>query len=222
MGARGVSMPTYGRKFFRRPKRIRNAKAIRKIARQEINRDLEVHYVDTAQATITADSAGVISTQLSTIAQGNNDSNRTGDNVKIKSIQIKGTCVTADATNVMRIVLFQWLQNSGSVAPTALDVLQNTGQPYSPYSPYTKDVAGYNMIPLADRMLTMNTLSDVNKPFTIKVSGKKLRKGNALDNIQFTAGGTSGIGHYYLLFLSDSGALSHPTFSYYCRIRFTG
>lgn len=121
----------------------------------------------------------------------------------------------------MRIILFQWLQDSGAVAPAATDILQNQGQPYSPFSSYKKDDAGYTWALLADRLINVNAGStSVN--WSINVAGKKLSKGAAKPRIQFSAAGASGKGHYYLFFVSDSGAVAHPVFTYYSRIRYTG
>lgn len=208
----------YGKKYPINIKTI--TKIAHKAAKNEITKRIETHYIDTAQATITCSSAGVISSQLSTITQGTTDSSRIGDRVTIKSIKVKGNLIAADATQVVRVILFQWLQDTASCTPIPSDILQNQNQPYSPLSSYTKDSAGYEWVPLWDRTFCMNAGTGTSVNFSVKLSGKKLSKGKAVNTIQFNAAGTTGTGHYYFCFYSDSGAAFDPTFTYYSRIRY--
>lgn len=85
--------------------------------------------------------AGVVDTigMLANITQGTADGNRTGNQVKITRIRLRGYVTSIDTTQIFRLIVFRDLQSNGT-APVVTDVL-NTASFYDFYN--TDKVLGH-------------------------------------------------------------------------------
>lgn len=209
-------------KRLRRKKHTKQEKKIYSIAKKAAVKVVkaipEKHYFDTV-INSTIDSTGSIF-DLSAIPQGDTDSSREGDRVRISSIQWRGQAYNADTSNVMRFIFFQWLEDDGIDTPQTSEILQAVviGQPYGVYGPYAKDYAGYKFAVIHDQTLCTSQNGDANNIFTFNMPYAKRKK--LSPNIQFVAGTTSGTNKLYLMVISDSGAITHPSAIGVFRIRF--
>lgn len=148
---------------------------------------------------------------LSGIAQGDTDVTRDGDEIMPKSLNIRGSMVIADSTNVMRFIVFRWLQ---STTPVVTDILGvGVGSLFGPYAPYNVDSRQkFNV--LYDKIQELGSTSQqvalINKFLPL-----------AQKSVQYSAGTTTGTNKIWALAISDSGAASHPGIAFTHELRFT-
>lgn len=190
-------------------------------AKKQIDKQFEKHYHDHADnQAITW--AGVV-TDISSILVGDTDQVRTGDRVTIKSVSVRGTVENGDSGgNLTRVMLIQWFQDDFTAPPTPAQIIQSTAVAtrFSPYAPYSKDDAGYLWVPLADVTLcTSPSGSNIQAQFKFSLTAKDFKR-KAKPFIQYQEGLATGTNKLYLVFFSDSGAVSHPSVSHWSRIRY--
>jgi len=101
-----------GRKPKGRPLTQKQRKEVKSIVVRNINSRSETKYWDQTNSGST-DYAGQIGL-VNDIPQGTTDSTRIGDELYMKSINLtyNVSVATADVTNVMRVILFQWFDDS--------------------------------------------------------------------------------------------------------------
>lgn len=148
----------------------------------------------------------------SAMSQGTGNGQYIGSTIKPTYLMIRGYVNVSDATNLMRIVV---LQVKGGGTPSAANVFESVSNIRAPLSPLEKDYdKTYNV--LADRLISVNGVAVPQRPWKIKLSGRKMRK------IEFNDGaGTIEANGLYLIALSDSGAAVHPTLTYEWRLHYT-
>lgn len=192
----------------------------KKAARSVIRQQLEVKYFDDDLTVSGISSAGSLF-DLTGTTQGDTDLTRTGDKVAIKSLQLRGAVSVGDATNVIRLVLFQFMADSGAAQPTPSNVLQASyiSTTLAPFAPFAKDFAGYTIIPLWDKTFALSAVDHDIFTFEVMLTAKDFKK-KAKPYIQYQGGGQNGVGNLYLFAISDSGAISHPGLAYVTRFRF--
>lgn len=148
----------------------------------------------------------------SAMSQGTGNGQYIGSSIKPTYVMIRGFVNVSDSTNLMRIVV---LQVKGGGVPTAATVFESTANIRAPLSPLEKNYdKTYNV--LADRLISVNGVAMPQRPFKIKLSGRKMRK------IEFNDGaGTIEANGVYVVAVSDSGAAVHPTLTYEWRLHYT-
>ena len=151
------------------------------------------------------DSSGIIN-HLSAIPNGTGFNERVGLKVKGKSIQIRLELIRADSTQLMRVIVFRWFCQS---TPTVGDILEGTPWPLNATS---VNRAGEYQI-MYDNMFALSASTNAN--FVDKFFIERPM------NITFTTADAVDLGHVYLLAISDSIAVTHPTISYWSRLRYT-
>jgi hypothetical protein len=138
--------------------------------------------------------------------QNTTDIGRIGDSVHVDSLEMRSVCYTGDATNYLRVVLFQWNDRvAGAATPVATDVLLDVSNPYvSTYNQDTLDAGALHV--LADRTFSMSTAANPNTSWyqEFKSGFRRL--------VQFEGASTTGFSKFFLLQVSDSVAVTHPTF----------
>lgn len=158
---------------------------------------------------------GVISRVL-TPAQGDGLSQRSGDQIILKALQFRLSIIGADNTNKVRIIIFRWSQDNsiGANVPTVNGVLQNIDvMSFYNYTSYKND----RMTILYDRTVS-TTFTDANQVVVLHtLYGKKLGR----KVLEFNAASTLGTNQIYMLLISDSVAISHPTVTGYMQLRYT-
>lgn len=212
-----VRRPQSGKQVMQNKKMYKIAK---KVTKRIINQQIERHYFDTEQDNTVSSSGSIY--ELSGTTVGDGDTQRTGDRITIKSLQIRGNVNLGDATNIVRIIVFQWLADSGAALPDAsTDILQSTtvGTANAPFGMYSKDFAGYTWVPLYDKTIQLTTQDDA-KLFYVNISAKNF-KGKARPYIQYQGSGQNGVGNLFMAVYSDSGAITHPGINFVARLRFT-
>ena len=134
-----------------------------------------------------------------------------GSKIQPAGIQFRIGIVNGDNTNMVRVIIFQWLQEA---VPAVNGVLQS----FSVYSPLNVDNRE-NIIVLKDDLIPVYAHGSANVELYGKMTYVKGRKmipcfwNRALNVWQK--------GNIMLLILSDSAAPPSPTVSYYSRVTFT-
>ncbi len=186
-------------------------KHILTLVRQELHRNEEPKHYDVLSSG-TAGIAGSGVLYLSSMAQGITDITRVGDRISLKSIEARWDLIFADATNFMRIILFQWVGDAVSDVPAISSVLEST--PYY-LSPYNWDQRAKFRI-LHDETYCLDATANPRTHVghcKVGLRGSHLQFLNASTNIE--AGGL------FALFMSDSAAAAHPAYDLYTRIAYT-
>lgn len=186
-------------------------KQVLALVRQELRRNEEPKHFDVLSSG-TAGIAGSSMLYLSSMAQGTTDITRVGDQVTLKHIEARWDAIYSDATNFMRLVVFQWVGDAVSDVPAISSVLEST--PYY-LSPYNWDQRRKFRI-LHDETWCLDATASPRTHlghFKVGLKGSQLQFLNASTNIE--AGGL------FAFFCSDSAAAAHPSYDLYTRIAYT-
>lgn len=187
-------------------------KQVRKMVKNELHQEVEHKYYVAADTGTTADFGGRVDVKTA-IPQGDTDVTRDGDSVQLEEIEFRYNVQLADTTNTFRVIIFQWHPNS---TPAVANVLLSVGSVNGVNSAFTVDYEQQFKI-LYDRVHYLNSVA---VPQTGIEHAVKIRKGFT-KRLQFAAGGVTGTNLLYSLYISDSGAATHPSINAYMRIRFS-
>lgn len=212
------------RKLIRtkRSKKVLTTNEVAKIAGKVYSQNTEKHYFDIDAVGLPAGWNGIV-TNVSDVPQGDSDLQRTGDQLTLRSFQMKYTVRNEGEACVWRVIVFQYMGNQTANAPAPNDVLQNSvvGSRNITQSPYSKDQAGKQIRILYDKsgLCIGQPLSNAanrlahHKTMIIKFP-KKI--------IQYSGGAaTPSKNSIHVLFCSDvDPLLQEPIFDYMTRIRF--
>jgi len=210
----GYSRRNYGRRGFNRTQ----YRAVRKIAYKQIQQTAEKKTFDEQW-----DTASISLTptfyEISNVSVGTSGSQRVGVSINAVSLLYRFQFIAGDDTNIIRMVIFQWRPDDGDHAPNWEDMFafQTAGLPIAAsdvISPLTRiqgDLGNYQII--VNKIFTLDA-DDPIKFFQGYIRGGFNKK------IGFTTGLTTGDNHLYVLFVSDSGAVTHPTVSGFTRMTF--
>lgn len=158
---------------------------------------------------------------ISAIAQSaaqSTDLTRIGDDLTLKAIELRWQVRYDDTNNLVRIMIFQ-TKDTFSTAPEPSDVLRNLfGTVRAPLAPLYFDARSRFKV-LYDRLVTVGDQSPRSVARKVMIYPKKL----ARKKIHFYGGSsTHKVGGIYLLMVSDSGGVSHPTVDFAGDIYFHG
>lgn len=188
--------------------------ATKKYVKRYIARNTEAKYQTSTLDNTTMAVTGTI-TKVMTVAQGDTDSTRDGDELKIKRITIRGSVNVNNTAvyNRTRLIIFQWKPDDTSLVPTVAMILNGTGN-------VTEIVEG---ITNHDRSNQFNILFD--KTMNVNYYGvpqfhirKTLKKFNTIQ--KFTAGASTGSGQIYALYAGDQ-VTNAPTLNLQTYMSFT-
>lgn len=160
----------------------------------------ENKYLDVLLLTTELFSGNVYS--LSNVPQGDTDITRNGDQLVQRALRVKGNVIVSDTTNMSRLILFRWKNES---VPVVGDILSATyvGTPQAPHSPYHHD-GRTNFTVLYDKTFSVDTYNTQRIFDTgwINLRNKK----------QYYSGGSSSAekNGIFALIISDSGAVGNP------------
>lgn len=149
------------------------------------------------------------------MVQGITRDTRIGVAIHVKSIDLRANLLVADTTNVFRVALIQWHPDNTSDIPASTELLVDILNPTN--SPF---------IFAENRRFTVIR----DKTYTLSVNG-----GNGVKHLHWHiskgfrrrlgflvgAGVTTGINHFYLMFVSDSTVAAHPTVQYTSVVNYT-
>lgn len=207
------------RKYSNRRRRYkRTRKSLSKKQRKEVKAivktNAEMKYIDSNFVASVVNAGGTLLGPVTAINQNIGGSQRIGDQIRIENIAATEQLIAGDATNFLRIIWFQWYQNTASVAPTLGAILQNPSAPtYSPINETNLDGKLFRI--LSDKCYGMTT-SGANQCLTLKKRIKPARK-----VLEFNPTAATGFNHIYCYVMSDSIAAPNPTHQAYVRVQYT-
>lgn len=202
----GPIKKTYKKNYSRR--KFVTASQVKQIIQQQS----EKKRVDTA-ASSTVDFNGTV-INLCDPAVGDSNNQKTGIRITPTSTQARIAVTAADATNLMRIVIFRWLLDDTVTVPTAAMIFENTGAVQAPLSPFASgNRERFNV--LYDKLVSVST----NGPAVVSWEDIITHSKNK-DTVFSSSGVTTGTGKLYCVFISDSGAATHPSITYYFRTNY--
>lgn len=193
------------------------AKSVRTIVKRQLAQNIELKHLSNNPGIVgVSDIANINSVGLPVVGSGFNQ--RIGDSIKLKSFNFKYTIYLSDPSNVMRIIVFQWKNNSGiSGTPTVQYILQQP-TPYGWLSQHNQDTKQNYKI-LYDRTHTMQNGGPLQITRSVNINRF------ATTNIQFISDVATQNncikGEIYLLLISDSNVVIHPTFVWRSQMRYT-
>lgn len=221
----------------RKPKGI-SYKTAKKVAKREVKNDKEVKHTQYESVQVATDSSTTPASYVFWPAQGVESygnieqegltqGQRIGNAIYLKSIisnfQITlGSGVTTDSENVVRLTIFQWMDDIALHYPTFGDVFCNapTGYPY--LATFNPDSKGKYKI-LFDKTYTLS--QNAGNPFTIirKINIKNFKRRKIIFDQNGTSGYNAAIyrGGIFWLLTSDSSIAPHPTITWSSRMNYT-
>jgi len=186
-------------------------KEIKQEILQSLNSSEEEKWINVAAVSAAASGSPTF-VDLTTIGQGNTSNSRNGDTVKLTNLRLAFSCIFADATNLLRVTLFRWLMNNTSDVPSTAEIFQDaTGTTRTVLSPFVVTKPSRFKI-LYDKVFNLDSVAH---PQILNVTDLKLKS-----LVSYDTGTSTGRGHIYLSFISDSGAIPHPAFSYESFVKF--
>lgn len=149
---------------------------------------------------------------LTAFSAGTGDNQRVGSAVQPHSLEVTLQMSEADNTNVFRVIFFQWLGDDGDNPPTQADLLATTGDAISQRQYHRRKQ--YRLI--SDQIYSSSNTGNSNQ----LVVRKRFKLKN-YKQCRFDGSTTDGNNMIYMMYMSDSGAATHPTFNYRCRLFYT-
>lgn len=185
----------------------RNKLATQKYVKRMISKESETKFHDLSDYVNAIDNTGTV-VRLTGVQQGITDSTRIGDKLTLRALKYKLFLTIADTYNIFRVIMFQWYVNTTLRVPQYADIMQEAGGAVTSWlSPITYDYENQHHV-ISDKIYTVDSVKNqtffVNRKFRMKY----IRK-----TINFTAAGAEGSNHLYMLIVSDSAAIAHPTWS---------
>lgn len=182
-----------------------------------IGRNDETKIFDIGLSATVISSSGSIFGPITATNQGAADGQHVGDKLKLKKVELRETMFGADASNIMRVVWFQWYSNNATTTPSVSAVLENIGFPVSSAINHTNDQSHLFKI-VSDKRYAMSLSGD--SAALVKDSnwyGKAIPR----KIIEYNPGSNTGFYHLYCMVVSDSILVSHPTYGFYIRCHYT-
>lgn len=206
--------PRSSRLTYRRRPLLLTRRPMRRVIQNVINQNLEKKYADVS-FTLTPTPSALL--RLTGVSQSDTDSTRDGDKIKVLSVKMRSTVLVADATNFIRVILFQW-HSSSSVNPPGVTAILQTQDLNSHYN--HDGGALYSIF--YDRVYALegsgNAAQNINAVARINKVGKtKWVK----PIVKFESGTIEATDHFYMLVISDSTASPSPLFSGVFRTTYT-
>lgn len=216
-------MPGRKKKFSRKRRYTRRFKrgglATKAYVKKQIRKDDETKYYGAGAVGTTIDYNGGSVNLTYSIAQGTDYVNRIGSQITLRGIHLDYNLQIADTTNYMRVIIAQFIQNTGLAVPTITTLLESTtlGTTNAPMAMYNWTYR-QNWIVLYDRL---HKLTSVSQP--VLVVRKRVRIRYAKKKIIYNPGAGptyTGTNQVYMFVVSDSSAVAHPSISYQYRLLF--
>lgn len=184
-------------------------KILSKMIDRKINRKLNAKtqtkekLITQTSTIVTADTGIILS--LMDLDDGIENGQRIGLEVFPTSIEFNYEFIvqTADVTNIVRLVLIHWKDETSDNPPTLAKIFQDTVfvRPLSPFN-FANKGSARSFTVLYDRILTLNIHGLDNKSGKVKLFGRKLP-----NNIHFNdASTTEAQGKVFMVVWSDSAA----------------
>lgn len=204
------------RRKYRRSARRKGRLATKKFVVKQIRKDIETKFYDRTVTVLgTPDAVPSTGTPyvLTTPAQGTTDQNRVGDKVRVRGLHVKGQFAIGDVNQSIRLIIMQYKQATNLHAAAVTELLQSAyvGTTAAPYAPFAHDYK-HIYTPLYDRTWYMDSVAQPVVNFELRVPMKYVKR-----EIAYQAASTDAINHIYLVAISDSTAVVHPTINFISR-----
>jgi glycosidase len=148
---------------------------------------------------------------LTDVPQGSADSNRQGDAISLKHLEVNYGIYAATQANAVRVIIFEWKPQVSS-GPGLSNILSLTGSAIVPFSTYTID---------QHQILSIlyDATHSVSPTEPLRLGCFKHEFFNR--SIQFSSATTTGTSKLFMYVLSDDGVTPYPTHSFVSKIVFT-
>lgn len=158
---------------------------------------------------------------ITAIPQGVTERSRVGNSIRPKRLRMRIHAGIGDNTNMVRMVVFRWHPSAAAGVPTVYSILEDTaptafvGTSNAPLMPYNwADKQMYTV--LWDRTFVLDAQSPQQAVVNLELYGKKLNP-----RINYVDASTSAVlNGLYVMYISDSGAVSHPTLTFTSELTF--
>lgn len=186
----------------------KTAKKIHKEVINEIRKAGETKIYTTVATAANVTFSGTISNSLTIPVKGDAYNQRTGIQISPLSLNLKGQIIVGGTTNIVRLVLFRWKDNTATAVPVVADLITAgyTVASYAPLFTYIWGPKRKKFSVLWDRTFAVDQGKQVvyfNK--TIKLKGTQVFNPGAV---------TDGTSQLFLMSISDDGAVSYPSLEY--------
>lgn len=212
------AMPIAPKKSFIYPKKSMSIdQKIKKEVSKQIAISSEKKYYDRIFNNTSLLNTGQTINLLATIARGTSANERVGDKINITSVQLRGEFEVGDATNTVRMIVFQWYKDPNAAFNVVTDVLDNAAVSggNGVFSPYNYNSSGTYQV-LYDKIYRLDNQGPQSAIFDFKIKKIPKRK------VTFLNASNQPIDNSIIvLFISDSGATPNPTFNFVSRVYFT-
>jgi len=160
------------------------------------------------------DTTGV-TVHLSSVAQGDLDTNRNGDRITPRSLEVRFGITYGDTYNTVRIIFFQWFQDVGLYPPAVNDVLNPLATTSYLYNTYNMDKRSSYKV-LYDGTFVVDS---TNTPTIVVDQVLRLSQ----TPICYLGGSTTDAmtGSIWGLLVSDSGGVPNPSVAISTNLIFT-
>jgi len=164
-------------------------------------------------------SAGVSSvgttTSISNVVQGDGDNERIGNVISPVQLNLNYSISASDTTNAIRVAIFKWKDSNAFVAPNANDFFKPGPSASVDYLSHYNEEQRDQFVVVYDKTFQLvlnqaNTKKIVN--LKLPLSGKIRYYSNAV---------ITGTGNYFLYYISDSLAVTHPTIEWAAELVYT-
>lgn len=188
---------------------------VRTMIKREINKDKEMKHSDVNSIGVAISSSPSFY-NISQVAEGDTNQTREGTTIKPQYLACRWQAEAADAYNVVRMIGFQWY---GNTPPTSsANVLQTAGGS-DVYSYYSIGAPGAKLFRIIfDQILDVQTGN--NGSIMKQTAAFKSLKGYKQIHYFGPNGGDYSDGSIWILFLSDSGAITHPSIRFSARLAY--
>jgi len=184
------------------------ARQVSEIVQKNFRKRVELkYYTFGAQPSVTA-TVPVI-TSLSDIAQGDTDITRNGDRLNINRLELRYILKVNSSNlipaNIIRVIVFQWLPNDGSVAPLVSNILTPDGfsGTYTVLSGHNHDGRDMYRI-IYDQSHVVVGTSTIYATSSGIYADKVVSIASAIKHFQFNGSTTNATNKLFVLFLTDA------------------
>jgi len=179
-------------------------------------KEVEYKVTDSTTTAGNVTSTGTVVNLLASLTRGDDYINNfLGNRINPAGIQVRYAFRSGDPSNIMRVLIFQWMD---STTPVVSGILQTPATCQSAILVSNRT----NINVLHDRIYQgSETYAGALSYFDSVPSKSVYIKGKNIFPVEFQAGAnTIQKGGLYMLLISDSGAAVHPTASWYTRVTF--
>jgi len=204
----------YSNRPFKKPRQVTVQTAVRQEVKRQIARTMDVKQCfgrDTAP--VGAAATGYILDLMTPLSRGDGGTNNfEGSKIIPKSLKIRYQVGATDINNLVRVILFQWDKDSVGAAPVPIDILTAAalGTSLAPLSARHWPPVHYTI--LYDKLIQMQNNAGFSGGLGTTVAREIFIPGSKLKPIYFDPNSyTQTQGAIYMLYVSDSLAIGHPT-----------